>query len=161
MHSLIQRILKHAKEMNKTFFESFKEKFICNGQRKKRKLFLKQKLMDRVDYHLDLRNIIESQITLMQFLNRSLTKHQRLMLEYQRSRLPDASKLNTSSSSVDSNLDVDESEKRSGKRVRHFLEDMHGFTAETELDVRLLLGLLVRDETLLKGAKKKNTRKLL
>ena len=96
-----------------------------------------------MERHLDLRNIIQSQTTLAILLKRTLTKNQRLLLAWQRDVVPNfASDHDMSSSGGD---DFVAQSKRDPGRVATFMKEMKKFNPETDLDRRLLLGVIMRD----------------
>ena len=120
------------------------KEIIC---RKGRERFLKDKLVARIDRQLDLRRIIESQVTLMTLLRRQLTKKQKIMLDYQRDRLPNLNDLSASAASGDDiDTEVDAITKHSPKRVKRLLSSLQDFVPVTELDHKLLLGIIERGE---------------
>ena len=61
--------LKRATSLRHSFFEAIKESFKTS----KRKKF-KNRIMDRIDRHIDIRNIIEGHVTLNILLRRTFTK---------------------------------------------------------------------------------------
>ena len=146
MIQVLKWALKRARIIKSTFFKGLKE-YIC---RDKRHRIFKDKLLSNIDTHLDMRNIIESQVTLMTLLKRSLTKKQRLMLDYQRDRVP---VLFDSSSSDggggkgdDEGISALASSKYKPGRIKALLEGLRDFKPETELDRKLLLGIIEREE---------------
>ena len=65
-------------------------------------------LMERVDRSLDIRNIIESQVTLMTLLKRTMNQRQRKLFKYQRDMLPALAKKSSSDNdSRSSEFDVE------------------------------------------------------
>ena len=68
------------------------------------------------------------------------------MLEYQRDRIQLISYTSSSSSySLSSDQSDSGSKKLKPERVKKFLEGMRGFAPESELDRRLMLGVIERD----------------
>ena len=61
--------LNHAVSLNHSFFEAIKES--CKTSKRKK---FKNKIMDRIDRHIDIRNIIEAHVTLNILLRRTFTK---------------------------------------------------------------------------------------
>ena len=83
----------------------------------------------------------------MTLLKRSLTKKQKLMLDYQRDRLPvlsDASSYDGGRRD-DKGIQVDASTKYKPVRTKVLLEGLRNFVPETELDRKLLLGIIERE----------------
>ena len=82
----------------------------------------------------------------MTLLKRSLTKKQKLMLDYQRDRLPVFSDTSSSDGGRrdDEGIKVDASTKYKPVRTKVLLEGLRNFVPETELDRKLLLGIIER-----------------
>ena len=136
--------LKRAITIKKTFCQFLKD-HICRDQVHR---ILKNRLQARIDTHLDMRNIIENQVTLKMLLKRSLTKKQKLMLDYQRDRLPVLSDTSSSDGGRrdDNGIKVDVSTKYKPGPMKVLLEGLTNFAPETELDRKLLLGIIEREQ---------------
>ena len=69
------------------------------------------------------------------------------MLDYQRDRLPNLNDLSASSvSGDDTDIEVDARTKYSPERVKGLISSLQDFVPVTELDHKLLLGIIERDE---------------
>lgn len=141
--------LGRSKTLKTTFFEALKQIVCCNKKNRKQRMLI----VEQIDRHLDLRNIIQSQLTLAMLLKRTLTKDQRLLLAWQRDRLPalyldseDEGDLSTSGGD-----DFAAQAKRDPKHVKGFMKQMKEFAPETDLDRRLLRGVIDRDRFLAKS----------
>ena len=96
---IFKRGLNQAKLLKHSIYLALKETFLC-ANKKERKL--KERLMNRIDKSLDIRNIIESQAILLTLLRRTMNKQQRKLFHYQRDRL--LAPADSSNSSSDSSL---------------------------------------------------------
>ena len=73
-----------------------------------------------------------------------MTKQQRQLLSFQRDTLP-AGIDSPSSSDSSAGSDFETSNKRDPEKVEKLLKNLHGFVIETDIDRRLLTGLVKRD----------------
>ena len=90
--------------------------------------------MDTLEKQLDIHSLIKMHLNFRVFLRRSLTPQQRVLLRYQRERLP---ALDASSPSETDGLDL--SEPYDSYQVKRFTgKTLLGFAVKTELDRRLL-----------------------
>ena len=76
-------------------------------------------------------------------------------MSFQRDALP-AGIETPSSGDSSAGSDFEASNSRSDKKVQKFLNNLNGFVIETDLDRKLLLGILKRDYAINKGSFNKN-----
>ena len=96
--------------------------------------------MDKVEKQLDIRSFLKMYLDVRLLLKRVFTKDQRRIFAFQRDRLP----LMHDEDSFDSDLDVDHN-IHSEKVVEEFTSLVGEYKIETDMDRKLLLGVLVRD----------------
>ena len=149
MISVLGWSINHAKTLKHSIFLGIKE-FLNRGNDSRKR---KKRLVDRIEKHLDMRNIVESQVTLITLLKRALTKPQRHLLGYQRDRLMTLA----DSEHSDDFSEFDFEGKRKPRRVKMVLKGLKNFEPQTELDFKLLLGVLERDK---KGKKEKRDKRV-
>ena len=89
---------------------------------------------------MDIRNLVKAQVDLRIILKRMLSKEQRLLFELQKSRVV-PSVTGKSSSSSDEQQDHMTNKKLLKETERY----LYGFEMRTELDKRLLMGVLRRN----------------
>ena len=142
MISVFKWGLKRAINLKHSFLDCLKE--LCQKSKKNKRKKFENRIMDRIDRQLDIRNLIESNVTLNMVIRRTMTKQQRQLLSFQRDTLP-AGIDSPSSSDSSAGSDFETSNKRDPEKVEKLLKNLHGFVIETDFDRRLLTGLVKRD----------------
>lgn len=96
--------------------------------------------MDRMTSHLDIRSFLKMYVDLRLLIKRLMTGPQRKLFAYQKDRLP----MLEDEDSFDSDLDVEE-KVHQPESLQEFSSMLGKYEIKTELDRRLLLGVLERD----------------
>ena len=106
----------------------------------KRQKILKSRVVDEMTNQLDLRSFMKMYLDVRLLVKRTLTEDQRKLFAYQRDRLL----MIEDEDSFDSDLDLDK-DIRDPQAVQKFVEFLGEYKIETDLDRKLLLGVLIRD----------------
>lgn len=101
---------------------------------------LKNRVMDEMTNTLDIRSFMKMYLDVRLLIKRTLTEDQRRLFAYQRDRLP----MVEDEESFDSDLGVDNG-IREPEAVKKFVTFLESYKIESELDRRLILGVLIRD----------------
>ena len=106
---------------------------------------LKDTVMGKMERQLDIRSFLKMYLDVRLIIKRTMTMDQRKLFALQRDRLA----LLEDEDSFDSDLDVDR-DIRDPDAVRKFSNQITEHRIESDLDRKLLLGVLVRDHSLRK-----------
>lgn len=105
----------------------------------------RRKVLGHVDKQLDIKTIIKSQAILKLLVRRTLTTTQQKLLAHQRDKLPSLQSENSTQSDEFTHVGSACDSNEPPLSLQVFLEDLRGFKPKSDLDRKLLLGLLMRD----------------
>ena len=133
-----QRALRSADQLQQSVLKNL---FCCafQSQRQRR---LKEVVETNLERQLDIRSFVKTRLDLRLLIKRTMSKKQRKLFAYQRDRLPHLNDSNEDS--FDSSLDVDQ-DIHHPDTIMEFTKSLGKYRVESDLDRKLLLGVLVRD----------------